>query len=118
MKVKKVSKPTLHGDTYLVAQAVNNNAEVLENALNRIKELEKQLEKEEPAGKPLEIEEFKPSEDMAEDVLEILNERKEKLALHKARVEIANQEKWLAKAGYNAYNVSIAFGAIKRALGK
>lgn len=40
-KVRKVSKPTLHVDTYLIAQAVNHNAELLEGALNRIKELEK-----------------------------------------------------------------------------
>lgn len=118
MKTRKITKPTLEGDTYLVAQAVNHNAEVLENALNRIKELEKRLEKEKTAGKLLEIEEFKKSEDMAEDVLEILNERKEKLALRKARVEIANQEKWLAQAGYNVYNVSLAFNSIKRALRK
>ena len=36
--------------------------------------------------------------------------------LGKIRAEIANQEKWLMSAGYNAYNVNIAFGAIKRAI--
>ena len=41
MKVKKISNPTLVCDHYLVAQAVNYNAEVLEDALNRISKLEK-----------------------------------------------------------------------------
>lgn len=54
-KVRKVSKPTLHVDTHLIAQAVNYNAELLEGALNRIKELEKQLEKEEEKVKLLEL---------------------------------------------------------------
>lgn len=76
------------------------------------------MKKEEEAGKPLDFEGFKPSEGMTEDVLEKLNERKEKLALYKARVEIQKQEKWLSEAGYNSYNVSIAFDSIKRALGK
>lgn len=35
-----------------------------------------------------------------------------------ARAEIEAQEKWLAEAGYNAYNVGVAFFAIKRALEK
>ena len=55
MKVKEVSKPALHADTYSVACVVNNNAEVLENVLNRIKELEKRLEKEEEKVKLLEL---------------------------------------------------------------
>ena len=38
--------------------------------------------------------------------------------LNKIRAEIEAQEKWLAEAGYNAYNVSIAFESIKHALGK
>jgi hypothetical protein len=80
MKAKKITKPTLEDDTYLVAQAVNHNAEVLENALNRIKELEKRMTKEEVIA------------------------------------EIEEQEKWLAEAGYNAYNVDIAFGSIIRVL--
>lgn len=42
MKAKKITKPELEGDTYLIAQAVNNNAEVLEDALNRIKALERE----------------------------------------------------------------------------
>ena len=32
--------------------------------------------------------------------------------------EIEEQEKWLAEAGYNAYNVGVAFFAIKRAFEK
>ena len=88
MRVKKVSKPALHADTYSVACVVNNNAEVLESALNRIKELEKRLGKEK----------IEPCD--------------------KVRTEIEAQEQWLAEAGYNAYNVGIAFSAIKHALGK
>ena len=88
MKVKKITKPELDGDTYLIAQAVNHNAELLENALDRIKELKKD----------------KPCEE--EPILE------------KVRAEIEAQEKWLAEAGYNAYNVGIAFESVKRALGK
>lgn len=33
--------------------------------------------------------------------------------LDKIRVEIVKQEKWLMYAGYNVYNVDIAFDAIK-----
>ena len=76
MNVKKVSKPALEGDTYLVAQAVNHNAEVLEKVLNRIKELEKSMTKEE-------IEEFVQSEDMT---------REEIIAL--VRVAFAKWENW------------------------
>ena len=90
MKVKKITKPELEGDTYLIAQAANHNAELLGNALNRIKELEKD----------------KPYEEEQEPILD------------KIRAEIEAQEKWLSEAGYNAYNVSIAFESIKRALGK
>ena len=38
--------------------------------------------------------------------------------LDKIRVEIERQEKWLAQAGYNAYNVDIAFKSIKNILRK
>ena len=34
--------------------------------------------------------------------------------LDKIRDEIDTQDKWLAQAGYNAYNVDIAFNSIKR----
>lgn len=36
--------------------------------------------------------------------------------LDKIRVEIEKQDKWLAQAGYNAYNVDIAFNSIKRVI--
>ena len=36
--------------------------------------------------------------------------------LDKIRDEIDTQDKWLAQAGYNAYNVDIAFNAIKLVL--
>lgn len=40
-----------------------------------------------------------------------LEERDE--LLDKIRAEIEKQEKWLLQAGYKAYNVDIAFDAIK-----
>lgn len=36
--------------------------------------------------------------------------------LDKVRVEIEKQDKWLVQAGYNAYNVDIAFSSIKRVI--
>lgn len=36
--------------------------------------------------------------------------------LDKIKAEIENQDKWLMCAGYNAYNVDIAFNSIKRVL--
>jgi hypothetical protein len=36
--------------------------------------------------------------------------------IDKIRAEIEKQEKWLMQAGYNAYNVDIAFNSIKLAL--
>lgn len=36
--------------------------------------------------------------------------------LDKIRAEIERQEKWLLRAGYNAYNVDIAFSSIKSVL--
>lgn len=36
--------------------------------------------------------------------------------LGKIRAEIDTQDKWLAQAGYNAYNVDIAFNSIKRVI--
>ena len=38
--------------------------------------------------------------------------------LDKLRAEIERQEKWLMDAGYNAYNVDIAFNAVKLAVDK
>lgn len=39
-----------------------------------------------------------------------------KEVLAKIRAEIDRQEKWLIDAGYTAYNVDIAFSAIKSAV--
>ena len=36
--------------------------------------------------------------------------------LDKIRAEIEKQEKWLLQAGYNAYNVDIAFNSVKSVL--
>lgn len=36
--------------------------------------------------------------------------------LNKIRAEIEKQEKWLLQAGYNAYNVDIAFNSVKSVL--
>ena len=36
--------------------------------------------------------------------------------LDKIRDEIEKQDKWLSQAGYNAYNVNIAFNSIKRVI--
>lgn len=78
-KVKKITKP-FEGDTYLVAQAINRNAEMLENALKRIEKLEKDKRKDEDTTK-------------------------EESVADKVRAEFEKQEKWLSQAGYNAYNV-------------
>lgn len=43
---------------------------------------------------------------------------KEQPTLNKIRSEIERQDKWLAQAGYNAYNVDIAFHSIKLALAR
>ena len=40
----------------------------------------------------------------------------QKPILDKIRAEIERQEKWLLQAGYTAYNVDIAFDAIKAVL--
>lgn len=48
----------------------------------------------------------------------IIKASEQESVLDKIKAEIEAQEKWLAKAGYNAYNVDIAFGSIKRALRK
>lgn len=159
MKVKKITKPTLEGDTYLVAQAVNNNAEVLENALNRIKALEREPfknayiqaakerdiaieqlnelgyswgEKIRPCEKTVSVQdcinaientdcELSPQawEEITSNIMSLSSVTpKQEPILEEVRAKIEEQEKWLAEAGYNAYNVSIAFDSIKRALGK
>lgn len=38
------------------------------------------------------------------------------VVLDKIKAEIENQEKWLLQAGYNSYNVDVAFDAIKSVL--
>lgn len=40
----------------------------------------------------------------------------QKVILDKVKDEIKKQDKWLAQAGYNAYNVDIAFNSIKRVI--
>ena len=40
----------------------------------------------------------------------------QKVILDKVKTEIEKQDKWLAQAGYNAYNVDIAFNSIKRVI--
>lgn len=51
-------------------------------------------------------------------VEEMKQEYIEREALDKLRAEIKRQEKWLMDAGYNAYNVDIAFNAIKLVVDK
>lgn len=164
MKVKKITKPELEGDTYLIAQAVNHNAELLEDLLDRIDKLEKvkpckewqEMTREEAINlldNLIGMVEDNHDSDydialqmaikalMQEPILEnALNRIKElekdkhckegqlnelgyscgeKIEpCNKVRAEIEAQEKWLAEAGYNAYNVGVAFFAIKRALEK
>lgn len=48
---------------------------------------------------------------MANIAVDIQNKK-----LAKIRTEIDRQEKWLMDAGYTAYNVDIAFSAIKSAV--
>lgn len=125
MKVKKITKPELEGDTYLIAQAVNHNAELLENVLDRIKELEK-VEKAASQQECIHVIENTDCELSPQVWKEISNYKmsllpatpKQEPILDKSISEIDKQEKWLSEAGYNAYNVGIAFFAIKHALGK
>lgn len=149
MKVKKVSKPALHADTYSVACVVNNNAEVLEGALNRIKALEqetfmdayiKQVVKERDIaiGQLNELgysfgEKIRPCDKKSKDEkcggcyyndgevhakCVVCEKVAGEDAKEKVIAEIDRQGEWLAEAGYNAYNVGIAFESIKRALRK
>ena len=46
----------------------------------------------------------------------ILKALEQQDVLDKIRTEIDTQEKWLLQAGYNAYNVDIAFNATNRAI--
>lgn len=67
--------------------------EIIDSACNRILE-------QEPCGKDINV----PAEDGKKNVLD------------KVKTEIEKQDKWLAQAGYNAYNVDIAFNSIKRVI--
>lgn len=51
-------------------------------------------------------------------VSEKVCEHDKEVVLGKIRAEIEKQEKWLLQAGYNTYNVDIAFNSIKLALAK
>ena len=51
-----------------------------------------------------------------EQIQEIGKALDQELAIDKIREEIEKQEKWLLQAGYNAYNVDIAFSTIKSLL--
>ena len=51
-----------------------------------------------------------------EQIQEIVKALDQELAIDKIREEIEKQEKWLLQAGYNAYNVDIAFSTIKSLL--
>lgn len=48
--------------------------------------------------------------------LKISNNSNTNEVLDKIRAEIEKQEKWLLQAGYNAYNVDIAFNSVKSVL--
>lgn len=152
METKKINyaKQKQYGYTRHIEQVVNHNAEVLENALNRLEKLEEWVSEE----KPIENEEFVQSEDMVrEEAIDMVRKAfagwEDEFGIgddwskeHKARdmaikaleqgeknesckenpdlgeimVEIGREEKWLMEAGYNAYNVGIAFENIRRTL--
>lgn len=129
MKVKKVTKQEPYGYTRLIEQVVNHNAEVLEDALNRIKKLEKHLP--DTTGKPLENDEVEDAGENKEcsgchyndgdvhaECIFCDTAAGEDMAKKNVIAEIDKQGKWLAEAGYSAYNVDIAFGSIIRALRK
>lgn len=90
-KIKKITKP-FEGDTYLVAQAINRNAEVLEDALRRIWELEKDKRKNKVQLTP---------DSMGDAISD------------KIRAEFKRQGKWLFQAGYTAYNADLAFRTLE-----
>lgn len=46
-----------------------------------------------------------------------LCEHDKNVVLDKVKAEVDTQEEWLSQAGYNAYNVNVAFGAIKHVIG-
>ena len=51
--------------------------------------------------------------DLCRDTADLLEGLEQEAILDKIRAEIDRQEKWLLQAGYDAYNVDIAFDAIK-----
>ena len=58
------------------------------------------------------IEPFKPMVEI--DLYSVIKQKYiEREVLDKIRAEIDRQQKWLLQAGYTAYNVDIAFDAIK-----
>jgi len=60
---------------------------------------------------------IKSDVDMAK-VADALKALEQKPIIDKIRAEIERQEKWLMVAGYNQYNVDIAFNAIKLVVDK
>lgn len=62
-----------------------------------------------------ELEQDKPMVEI--DLYSVIKQKYiEREVLDKIRAEIEKQEKWLLQAGYNIYNVDIAFNSIKLAL--
>lgn len=61
---------------------------------------------------------FLPTNDEANQIIDsfdsVASGIRQEPILNKIRTEIEKQDKWLAQAGYNAYNVDIAFNSIKR----
>lgn len=145
METKKINyaKQKQYGYTRHLEEVVNHNADVLENALNRIKALEsldayiKQVVKERdiaigqlnelgyslgekirPCDKGCGGCHYNDGEPHAECVVCNKYVAKEESTLDEVIATIKKQEKWLKQAGYNEYNVSVAFGAIKHILRK
>ena len=54
--------------------------------------------------------------DLCRDTTNLLEALEQEPVLDKIRDEIEKQDKWLAQAGYTAYNVDIAFNSIKRVI--
>lgn len=84
--------------------------EIIDNACNRILEQE-----------PCVVQ----TKDLSDDEIKKFVEEMKKVGvqvkpyepdLDRIREKINREEKWLEQAGYNAYNVEIAFNAIKRSL--
>ena len=82
-------------------QAVN----VITNHLNHWKRLSKEKICDETEGK-----------ETIEALEAAIKALEQESILDKIRAEIETQEKWLAQAGYNAYNVDIALNTIKLVL--